>query len=294
MKEDFHIDEFIQHLWVEHGLSPNTLSAYRADINRLDKYLKGIKLDCFRAREENLVQFMSSAAGQADRSRSRRLSSIRRYYRFLTREKIISLDPTTNLLPLRLGRSLPKTLSEADVERLLSAPRTETALGARDKAMLETLYATGVRVSELIGIEFTNLNLRQGVVRVIGKGNKERLVPLGEEAVHWLEKFIKNKRTDLLGKKTSRVIFVSRLGEGMTRQSFWYVVKKYARISGIKSSISPHTLRHCFATHLVNNNADLRVVQNLLGHSSVSTTQIYTHVAAERLKQLHKEHHPRG
>ena len=294
MKEELHIDQFIQHLWMEHGLSPNTLSAYRGDINRLGKFLENIKLDCVRAREENLAHFISSAAGQTDRSRSRRLSSIRRYYRFLAREKIISTDPSANLLPLRLGRSLPKTLSETDVGLLLSAPKNETALGARDKAMLETLYATGVRVSELIGIEFTNLNLRQGVIRVIGKGNKERLVPLGEEAIYWLEKYIKNKREELIGNKTSRVIFVSRLGEAMTRQSFWYVVKKYARMSGVKSSVSPHTLRHCFATHLVNNNADLRVVQTLLGHSSVSTTQIYTHVAAERLKRLHKEHHPRG
>ena len=294
IKVNLYIDEFVEHLWVEHGLSNNTLSAYRSDIRSLNGYLKEIKLDCLRAHESNLIDYMSAAAGASPRSRSRRLSSIRRYYRYLLREKLISIDPSVNLLRPRLGRSLPKTLSEEDVELLLLAPNTSSALGVRDKAMLETLYATGVRVSELISIEFSNINLQQGVIRVVGKGDKERIVPLGEEAIQWLQKYLQEYRAVLLGNKTSRAIFLSRLGESMSRQSFWHAIKKYARQSGVKHSISPHTLRHCFATHLVNNNADLRVVQTLLGHSSISTTQIYTYVASERLKKLHQNHHPRG
>ena len=279
---------------MEHGLSDNTLAAYRTDINTLIRYLQVLKISSTRVREEHLEQFLSMAAGRAERSRLRRLSSVRRYYGYLFREKIINIDPSRNLTSKRLGRSLPKTLSETDVALLLKAPDADCAIGARDKAMLETLYATGVRVSELVKLEFTNVNLRQGVVRVIGKGDKERLVPLGEIAVSYLENYIKYKREVLLGNRMSKMVFVSRLGKEMTRQSFWHAIKKYARIAGINKDVSPHTLRHSFATHLVNNDADLRVVQTLLGHSSVSTTQIYTHVAASRLKKLHKTHHPRG
>ncbi len=222
------------------------------------------------------------------------MSSIRRFYQYLLREKIIDADPSENLVGPKGGRKLPKSLSQADVDALLEAPQTGDALGLRDRAMLELLYATGLRVSELVGIELTQVNLRQGVVRVSGKGNKERLVPLGEEAISWLQRYLSESRGQLVEGKPSRSVFVTRRGGAMSRQSFWYLIKKYARRAGINSDLSPHTLRHAFATHLLNNGADLRVVQMLLGHSDISTTQIYTHIATERLKQLHSVHHPRG
>ena len=222
------------------------------------------------------------------------MSSIRRFYQYLLREKIIDADPSENLVGPKGGRKLPKSLSQADVNALLEAPQTGDVFGLRDRAMLELLYATGLRVSELVGIELTQVNLRQGVVRVSGKGNKERLVPLGEEAISWLQRYLSESRSQLVEGKPSRSVFVTRRGGAMSRQSFWYLIKKYARRAGINSDLSPHTLRHAFATHLLNNGADLRVVQMLLGHNDISTTQIYTHIATERLKQLHSVHHPRG
>lgn len=245
------------------------------------------------ADESVLNDFLVQGADSA-RTTARRMSSIRRFYQYLLREKIIDADPSENLVGPKGGRKLPKSLSQADVDALLEAPQTGDALGLRDRAMLELLYATGLRVSELVGIELTQVNLRQGVVRVSGKGNKERLVPLGEEAISWLQRYLSESRGQLVEGKPSRSVFVTRRGGAMSRQSFWYLIKKYARRAGINSDLSPHTLRHAFATHLLNNGADLRVVQMLLGHSDISTTQIYTHIATERLKQLHSVHHPRG
>jgi integrase/recombinase XerD len=228
------------------------------------------------------------------RSAARFLSTLKRFYRWLARENRIAADPTLNLESPKLPRPLPKSLSETDVEHLLTIDDLHTPLGLRDKAMLETLYATGLRVSELVGLKFLGLNLDAGVVRVTGKGGKERLVPLGEEAIQWLGRYLKEARPELLDRQTSDAVFVTQLGKGMTRQAFWYLLKRRARNAGLNQPLSPHTLRHAFATHLLNHGADLRVVQMLLGHSDISTTQIYTHVARERLKQLHSQHHPRG
>ena len=222
------------------------------------------------------------------------LSSLRRFYRYLRREHLIEVDPTARLAAPKLGRPLPKSLTEAEVEALLAAPDTDDVVGFRDRTMLELLYATGLRVSELVGLSAAEINLRQGVVRVLGKGAKERLVPLGEEAVSWLERYLRDVRAELLRGGTSTALFPSRRGRAMTRQTFWHAIKRYARRAAIAKTLSPHTLRHSFATHLLNHGADLRVVQMLLGHSDLSTTQIYTHVARARLKSLHAQHHPRG
>jgi integrase/recombinase XerD len=228
------------------------------------------------------------------RSAARYTSALKRFYRYLLCENLITTDPTLNLGSPKLPRSLPKTLTEADVERLLDSADTATPLGLRDRAMLEALYATGLRVSELVGLKLTAVNLNDGVLRVTGKGNKDRLVPLGEEAVQWLKRYLANARPLLLEKHLSDTVFVTARGGGMTRQAFWYLIKRRALAAGITHPLSPHTLRHAFATHLLNHGADLRVVQMLLGHSDISTTQIYTHVARERMKQLHAQHHPRG
>ena len=227
-------------------------------------------------------------------SAARYSSALKRFYRYLLRENLIASDPTLNLDRPKLPRALPKTLTETDVERLLNSADSDTALGLRDRAMLETLYATGLRVSELVGLKLTALNLNDGVLRVTGKGNKDRLVPLGEESVQWLRRYMAEARPPLLEKRLSDAVFVTARGEGMTRQAFWHLIKRRALAAGIIRPLSPHTLRHAFATHLLNHGADLRVVQMLLGHSDISTTQIYTHVARERLKQLHAQHHPRG
>jgi integrase/recombinase XerD len=222
------------------------------------------------------------------------LSSLRRLYEYLLREDQIKQNPVSNIDAPRLGRSLPKTLTEVEVEALLDAPDTEQAAGVRDKTMLELLYATGLRVSELVGLTVQQVNLRQGVVRVTGKGNKERLVPMGEEANAWLEQYLNSARSEILNHGLSDAMFPSNRGKAMTRQTFWHMIKRYAQIADIRKTLSPHVLRHAFATHLINHGADLRVVQMLLGHSDISTTQIYTYVARERLKDLHAEHHPRG
>ena len=232
--------------------------------------------------------------GARPRSTARLLSSLRRFYQYLLREGMITDDPTAQIESPKLGRPLPKSLTEEQVEKLLQAPDAETALGLRDRAMLETLYATGLRVSELVGLTLQQANLQAGVVKVIGKGDKERLVPLGEEAVEWLQRYLNEERSKLLHGQTSDALFPTARGAAMTRQAFWHNLKRYTHLAGIETHLSPHTLRHAFATHLLNHGADLRVVQMLLGHVDLSTTQIYTQVARERLKQLHAQHHPRG
>ena len=294
VSESVHLSNFLDHLWVEFGLSRNTVLAYRNDLDTLTRFLAARGADTVMAAEADLLDFMGQADALSARTKARRLSSMRRYYQYLVRERVVNADPTVRLEAPRLGRRLPKSLSEKDVEALLAAPNPSTAMGLRDRAMLEVLYATGLRVSELVSIELTQINMRQGVVRVVGKGNKERLVPLGEEALDWLQRFLDESRAEFCRGRPTEALFPTRSGRGMSRQAFWYMIKKYARKAGIKTALSPHTLRHAFATHLLNHGADLRVVQMLLGHSDISTTQIYTHVASERLKSLHATHHPRG
>jgi integrase/recombinase XerD len=291
------IERFLDALWMEGGLSDNTLAAYRNDLRGLALWLAaGPGGGVVAARREHLMGYLAHRyqTGSKARSAARLLSSLRRFYRHLVRENRIQEDPSARIDAPKLGRPLPKSLSEAQVEALLAAPDTGQLLGLRDRAMLETLYACGLRVSELVGLRLEQLNLRQGVVRVLGKGSKERLVPLGEEALNWLQRYLAEARPGLLGGQPSDFVFPGRGGEGLTRQAFWYRIKDYAGKAEIRVPLSPHTLRHAFATHLVNHGADLRVVQLLLGHSDLSTTQIYTHVARERLRELHARHHPRG
>ncbi|HWR76796.1 MAG TPA: site-specific tyrosine recombinase XerD [Thiobacillus sp.] len=291
------IDRFCDHLWLEDGLADLTLAAYRRDLKTFGTWLEKERSHALNAVVAGDIEAYLAwrFAGHAQpRSAARYTSALKRFYRYLLRENLIAADPTLNLDSPKLPRSLPKTLTEADVERLLDSADTATPLGLRDRAMLETLYATGLRVSELVGLKLTAVNLNDGVLRVTGKGNKDRLVPLGEEAVQWLKRYLADARPLLLERHLSDAVFVTARGDGMTRQAFWYLIKRHAHIAGITRPLSPHTLRHAFATHLLNHGADLRVVQMLLGHSDISTTQIYTHVARERLKQLHAVHHPRG
>jgi integrase/recombinase XerD len=288
------IDSFLDTLWMERGLSDNTLSAYRSDLSRFAVWLQQQKIDLVKVEAKEILAYLATANNVSARTVARRLSSLRRLYEYLLREDQIKQNPVSNVDAPRLGRTLPKTLTETEVEALLNAPDTEQAMGIRDRTMLELLYATGLRVSELVGLTLQQVNLRQGVVRVTGKGNKERLVPMGEEANVWLERYLNSARSEILNHALSDAMFPSNRGKAMTRQTFWYMVKRYAVVAEIKKTLSPHVLRHAFATHLINHGADLRVVQMLLGHSDISTTQIYTHVARERLKDLHAEHHPRG
>jgi len=291
------IEQFLDAIWMERGLSENTLSAYRNDLNGFGRWLSAeARPDLASADRETILAYLAwRVAKQASpRSTARLLSSLRRFYLWLRRENRISEDPTALIEAPRLGRSLPRTLSEDEVEALLAAPDPDTVLGLRDRTMLEVLYASGLRVSELVNLQLPQVNRSQGVIRVTGKGNKERLVPLGEEAQAWLERYLRDARPALLDGRTSDVLFVTQRREAMTRQAFWYMIKRHARSAGIERSLSPHTLRHAFATHLLNHGADLRVVQMLLGHSDLSTTQIYTHVARARLQELHGKHHPRG
>ena len=290
------IEQFTDALWMEHGLSKNTLTAYRNDLAGLAIWLAKQGRLLRTARRQDLLAYLSErvADGARPRTTARLVSSMRRFYRHLVREGSLQEDPSVRIATPRIGRPLPDTLSEAEVETLLDAPDDQDALGLRDRAMLELLYACGLRVSELVSVTSDQVNLMQGVVRLVGKGNKERLVPLGEEAVDWLQRYIDTGRPELAGGSIARQLFITRRGAGMTRQAFWYRIRHYAVKSGINKPLSPHTLRHAFATHLLNHGADLRVVQMLLGHSDLSTTQIYTHVARERLKELHAQHHPRG
>ncbi|WP_221066690.1 site-specific tyrosine recombinase XerD [Methylomagnum ishizawai] len=291
------IQRFADALWLEEGLSENTQKAYISDLSHFSAWLgkaqRGGLLAVDAAAIENYLAFRYQRKASG-RSMARLLSSLRKLYLSLLREGRIEIDPTLNIDPPRLGRPLPKTLTERDVEALLEAPPTDEVLGCRDRAMLEVLYATGLRVSELVGLKLEEVNLRRGVVRVMGKGGKERLVPLGEEAEEWVRRYFDTARVVLLKGRRSDDLFVTDRGAGMTRQAFWYLIKRYALQAGIHKPLSPHTLRHAFATHLLNHGADLRVVQMLLGHSDLSSTQIYTHVAQERLKELHARCHPRG
>lgn len=292
------VDEFLDAAWLEAGLSDNTLAAYRGDLRKFAAWLHGRGCKLLDADAPQLRAYLSDrAALQSARSAARALSALKRFYRFAVAAERIERDPSAEVAAPALGRALPATLSEAEVERLLDAPPATTALGARDRAMLETLYATGLRVSELVNLRLDHLDLEAGVCRVVGKGDKERLVPLGEAAIDRLRGYLVSARPDLLGPRQSPAVFVTRRGRAMTRQAFWRNLRGYARAAGIggaAGSLSPHRLRHAFATHLLNHGADLRSVQMLLGHSSLSTTQIYTHVAGARLKALHRRHHPRG
>lgn len=291
------VEQFLDSMWMERGLSENTLASYRNDLVKLLQWMtaNNYRLDFISLSGLQEYQSWLSDSGYKQTSRARMLSAIRRLFQYLHREKIRSDDPSALLISPKLPKRLPKDLSEEQVEALLSAPDPNDAMELRDKAMLELLYATGLRVTELVSLTMENISLRQGVVRITGKGGKERLVPLGENAIEWIETFLQQGRSELLGETTSDVVFPSKRARQMTRQTFWHRIKHYAVLAGIDTEqLSPHVLRHAFATHLLNYGADLRVVQMLLGHSDLSTTQIYTHVATERLKQLHSEHHPRA
>lgn len=291
------IEAFLDHYWSETGASRNTLAGYRRDLEGFARWLgdRGASLACLD--RGGIYDYLAArlAAGYQARSNARLLSSLRRFCQWQLRKGAIADDPTALIESPRLGRSLPKAPAEGDIEALLAAPDTQIPHGLRDRAMLELMYATGLRVSELVGLALVQINLRQGVLRVTGKGDKERLVPVGEEALHWLQRYAGEARPALLGKKTvTQALFVGSRGQALSRQDFWRAVKRYAAAAGIRADLSPHGLRHAFATHLLNHGADLRALQLLLGHASLSTTQIYTLVAREGLKRLHAQHHPRG
>ena len=290
------LESFLDAIWAERGLSENTLKSYRYDLTLLGRHLENNNSSLATANREQLLHFLAAQvqAGRSPRSLSRYLSGIRQFYRWQLREGRIDKDPSALIDSPKLGRGLPKALSEQQVEALLEAPDVGSPLGLRDRTMLELMYATGLRVSELIALEAVNLGINQGWCGSWGKGGKERLVPLGEEALSWLQRYLEESRPELLRGADCPMVFVTNRKSGMTRQAFWYAIRKYALAAGISQAVSPHMLRHSFATHLLNHGADLRVVQLLLGHSDLSTTQIYTHIAREGLKQLHSEHHPRG
>jgi len=291
------IDQFLDSLWLEKGLSQNTLSAYRQDLQNFALWADKSGNQLSLIRREDVLHYLSDRMSQGVKARStaRALSCLRSFYRHMLREKHITEDPTLRVENPKLGRPLPDSLTEGDVEKLLAAPDLSTVIGFRDRTMLEVLYACGLRVSELVGLKLTEINLRQGVVRIVGKGSKERLVPMGEEAISWLTAYLQETRDSLLKKNLNQdIVFPSNRGSAMTRQAFWYRIKVHAQTADIQKKLSPHTMRHAFATHLLNHGADLRVVQLLLGHSDLSTTQIYTHIAQHRMKELHQQHHPRG
>jgi integrase/recombinase XerD len=281
------LDAFCDALWLEDGLAKNSIASYRSDLEQLGGFAQK---DLLKLEEQDLFAFMASRKGRAS-SAARLVSTLKRFYQYCVRERRMAADPTLRLDSPKRTPRFPKGLSEADVEALLGAPDIAATLGLRDRAMLETLY---LRVSELVGLKTFEADLAAGVVRVLGKGSKERLVPLGEEAVDWLQQYLAGSRKKLLGKRASDALFVTGRGAGMTRQAFWHLIRRYGARAIPGRKLSPHVLRHAFATHLINHGADLRVVQLLLGHADISTTQIYTHVARERLKQLHAKHHPRG
>lgn len=294
-----HIDSFINAIYIESGLSKNTCDSYRCDLISFAEWYQQIYLDnstIVGADNGEILRYLGfkSTKGISSRSIARSLSTLRRFYTFFKQRGVISIDPTHLIQTPKIGRPLPESLTENDVMQLIRAPDIEDTLGLRDRSMIELLYATGLRVTELVELKISQVNLNQGYLKVIGKGNKERLVPTGDESIYWLNKYYSESRPVLVKKVASDVLFLSRRGEGMTRQAFWHIIKRNAKSQGIKKHISPHTLRHSFATHLLNHGADLRVVQMLLGHSDLSTTQIYTHVAQARLKQIFSEHHPRG
>lgn len=290
------LDQFCDSLWLEDGLSRNTLDSYRRDLEKYSRWLSSLRgVGIRESTHADMQRYMAELfLHHKATSTSRSLSSLKRFFAYLLRQNLILIDPALHIATPKLPRALPISLTEQDVEMLLQAPDVNTSLGLRDRTMLEILYATGLRVSELVALNSVQVRLDMGVVRVMGKGNKERLVPMGEEAIDWCARYLECARPILLGSRQSDALFLTTHGAAMTRQMFWYLIKKYAKRAVISKPISPHTLRHAFATHLLNHGADLRVVQMLLGHTDISTTQIYTHVARERLKQLHAMHHPRG
>ena len=289
------IEGFLDAIWLESGLSENTVASYRADIKLFARYLASVNQGLLSSSRQSLKDFLDQRGNRySRRTVSRSLSTIRRFYRYALAEELTEFDPAADIAAPTLGKPLPKVLSEQQVDDLVNAPDVATSLGLRDRAMFETLYATGLRVNELVSLRLNEVDLVVGACKVLGKGGKERIVPLGEQAMSWIERYLKDARPDLLGPRQCETLFVTRRGAGMSRQAFWQNIKRYAVQAGIESSLSPHTLRHAFATHLLNHGADLRSVQMLLGHSSLSTTQIYTHVASARLQSLHKSHHPRG
>ncbi len=292
------LDEFCDALWLEDGLARNTLDSYRRDLSKFAEWLSKQQgrtlLETTHADIQGFLAYLMGGQKAKATSTSRAISSLKRLFRYLLRQNRIAVDPSLQIATPKLPRSLPKSLTEEDVELLLAAPDVQAPLGMRDRTMLEVLYASGLRVSELVGLNVAQISLDMGVARVMGKGSKERLVPLGEEALDWVRRYLAESRPVLLAGQVSDALFVTQRGGGMTRQMFWYLIKKHAKQGGLHKPLSPHTLRHAFATHLLNHGADLRVVQMLLGHSDISTTQIYTHVARERLKALHAKHHPRG
>lgn len=287
------IDQYLDEIWLERGLSENTLSAYRRDLQQLQQALDGPLLE---ASEPQLLSIIAErfVSGYKTRSSARWLSCVKGFYRHMVHKGRLTSDPSAHLEQPKLGRQLPGSLSEGQVRALLAAPDVATSLGLRDRAMLELLYACGLRITELVSLRTSAINLRQGVVRIVGKGDKERLVPVGQEAMRWISRFLAEGREELLKGRDCAALFPSRRAQTMTRQTFWHAVKRYAILAGIDRTISPHTLRHAFATHLLNHGADLRAVQMMLGHADLSTTQIYTHIAQARLKELHATHHPRG
>lgn len=290
------LDHFLDSMWMERGLSRNTLQAYRNDLKGLSAWLTKRREGLLTACRADLLEYLAYRVqtGASLRTSARLLSSIRRFYALQIREERLQEDPSRDIDAPKLGRPLPDSLSEDEVDRLLAAPDCSDSLGLRDRAMLELLYATGLRVSELVELTRQRLHLDQGVVRVLGKGSKERLVPVGELALDWMERYLAESRPVLLGGAKCDALFLTKRRAGMTRQAFWYLIKRYAALAGIQTHLTPHTLRHAFATHLLNHGADLRVIQMLLGHSDLSTTQIYTHIAQARLQELHQRHHPRG
>ncbi len=294
------IQQFLQHLWLERGLSDNTRAAYQRDLLLFQRWLAQRQPHdtelLLTASVSDVLDFLGwrYEQGYHPRSTARQISTLRAFYRYLLQTQQISSDITAHIDMPRQGKSLPKTLSEEEVEALLHSPDTDTTIGLRDRTMLELLYACGLRISELVNLNMDNINWRQGIVRVTGKGKKERLVPMGQSAQEWLAQYVKNARKELLHHHQSHTLFPGREGRPMTRQTFWHRIKHYNTVAGIRAEVSPHVLRHAFATHLLNHGADLRVVQLLLGHSDLSTTQIYTHIANHRLSELHRQHHPRG
>ena len=290
------IEAFLDASWLEKKLSVHTLHAYRCDTLHFVRWLSQQNIHLLKVERQHVTAFIAQLLnqGRAHRSVARLLSALRGLYRYLLRERLIASDPTVHVKQVKVGHKLPATLSNKDIDKLLQVPDVNTTLGLRDRTMLEILYASGLRISELTQLKVSQLSMQQGVIRLIGKGNKERIVPIGEEALYWCQRYLHHGRSDLAGQGNSNVLFPGRAGKAITRQALWYRIKAIAHKAGIHVGISPHTLRHAFATHLLDHGADLRVVQLLLGHSDLSTTQIYTHVARQRLQNLHQQHHPRG
>jgi integrase/recombinase XerD len=289
------IDTFIDQLWLEDGLSQNTLSSYRNDLKGFAEWCSKRALVLWDVQSHQVQEYLAHRFPLVKvRSINRLIATLRRFYRYALLANLIEQDPTLHIEAPKLPKQLPKTMSESQVEDLLHAPDVNTPLGMRDRAMLELIYASGLRVSELVNVTIAEVSTQDGVVRVTGKGSKTRLVPMGQEAAEWIDRYLANARSEILKGSLSDAVFVTTRGDAMTRHAFWHIIQRYASQAGISQHISPHVLRHAFATHLLNHGADLRVVQMLLGHADISTTQIYTHVARERLQQLHKMHHPRG